>query len=222
MLINNFSKLPPYHPSTLVCSSPPALRESLYEQACEWVRALLCLFQVEICLELCERCHLRFQIIDLYPRGIWFQQCYLIVWQGTVVVPEVVMRTVRMSIRCRDPPPRDDLTVKIGVLVSGVTCNIEHVVEVAHYVHKFSASDTTFNINDLLSYSKLNDRFNLLPRVDEPVSAFKPVSGNTCDMPYLIGSERNTLKLQVIIIPLCPKLSLIDEPYNSTFCSVVY
>lgn len=37
IVINNFSNLPSYHPRTLVCSSPPTLRESLCEQNCEWV-----------------------------------------------------------------------------------------------------------------------------------------------------------------------------------------
>lgn len=37
IVINNFSGLPSYHPRTLVCTSPPTLRENLFEQTCEWV-----------------------------------------------------------------------------------------------------------------------------------------------------------------------------------------
>lgn len=148
------------------------------------------------------------QIIDLYPKGLCFQKCFLIVWQGTVTIPEVVIRTVRMSVTCRDPPANGSHLVKIGVLVSGMTCDVENVVEVAYCVRKFSKNDNTFNINDLLSYHKLNDRFNnLCPKFGEGVS----------EAPYLIGSDRDTLKLQIVLIPLCQKLSQIDEPYNSSF-----
>lgn len=146
-------------------------------------------------------------MIDLYPKGLCFQKCFLIVWQGTVTIPEVVIRTVRMSITCREPPLIGSYRVKIGVLVSGITCDVENVVEVAYYIRKFSKEDNTFNINDLLSYHKLNDRFNnLSPKCGECVS----------EAPYLIGSDRDTLKLQVVIIPLCPELSQIDESFNSS------
>lgn len=148
-----------------------------------------------------------FQIIDLYPKGLCFQKCFLIVWQGTVTIPEVVIRTVRMSVTCRDPPIIGSYLVKIGILVSGVTCDVENIVEVAYCVHKFSKDDKTFNIDDLLSYHKLNDRFNLCQKFGEDVS----------EAPYLIGSDRDTLKLQIVIIPLCQKLSQIEEPYNSSF-----
>lgn len=37
IIINNFSTLPSYNPRTLVCTSPPTLRESFFEQTCEWV-----------------------------------------------------------------------------------------------------------------------------------------------------------------------------------------
>lgn len=144
----------------------------------------------------------------MYPKGLCFQKCFLIVWQGTVSIPEVVIRTVRMSITCCNPPAQGSYTVKIGILVSGVTCDVENVVEVAYCVHKFSQDDNIFNINDLLSYHKLNDRFNnLCPRFGEGIS----------EAPYLIGAERDTLKLQIVIIPLCHKLSQIEEPYNSSF-----
>ncbi|XP_065210315.1 BTB/POZ domain-containing protein 17-like [Planococcus citri] len=183
IVINNFSGLPSYHPRTLVCTSPPTLRENLFEQTCEWV-------------------------IDLYPKGLCFQKCFLIVWQGTITIPEVVITTVRMSITCREPPAKGSYLVKIGVLVSGITSGVENVVEVAYYIRKFSKNDNTFNINDLLSYQKLNDRFNnLSPKCGDAIS----------EAPYLIGADRDTLKLQVVIIPLCSELSQIDESYNSSY-----
>lgn len=125
-----------------------------------------------------------------------------------------------MSITCREPPSKGSYLVKIGVLVSGITSNVENVVEVAYYIRKFSKNDNTFNINDLLSYQKLNDRFNnLSPKCGDGIS----------EAPYLIGADRDTLKMQVVIIPLCSELSQIDESYNSSYkywmyliCRVVY
>lgn len=147
------------------------------------------------------------KVIDLYPKGLCFQRGYLIVWQGTVTIPEHVRRTVRMSITCRDPPANDSYLVKIGVLVSGFVCDVESIVEVAYDVRKFSKEDNTFIINNLLSYDKLNDRYNNL----------KPKANETgLDAPYLIGKERDTLKLQVVIIPLCPLLSSVEERFNSS------
>lgn len=58
--------------------------------------------------------HLTLQVVDLYPKGVWFRKCFLIVWQGTVEVPESVLRTVRVSVTCKDPPKSgEDLRVKV-------------------------------------------------------------------------------------------------------------
>jgi hypothetical protein len=112
-----------------------------------------------------------------------------------------------MSITCREPPAYGSYLVKVGVLVSGLVCDIESVVDVAYDVRKFSKEDNTFVINNLLSYNKLNDRFNHL-------SSSK--AGENVDTPYLTGNDRDTLKLRVVIIPLCPLLSSIEERFNSS------
>lgn len=44
----------------------------------------------------------------MYPKGVWFKKYFLIVWQGTVEVPESVLRTVRLSITCKDPPSESE------------------------------------------------------------------------------------------------------------------
>lgn len=41
-------------------------------------------------------------MVDLYPKGVWFKKFYLIVWQGTVEVPEYVLPTVRLAVTCKD------------------------------------------------------------------------------------------------------------------------
>lgn len=41
-------------------------------------------------------------IVDVYPKGVWFKKFFLIVWQGTIEVPECVIPTVRISVTCKN------------------------------------------------------------------------------------------------------------------------
>ena len=51
----------------------------------------------------------------MFPKGVWFQRFYLIVWQGTIDVPEKVLRSVRISITAKDVS-EDYLKVKVMLL----------------------------------------------------------------------------------------------------------
>lgn len=55
-----------------------------------------------------------FQVIDVFPKGVWFQRFSLIVWQGTVDVPEQVLKTIRISITAKDVS-EDYLKVKVSL-----------------------------------------------------------------------------------------------------------
>lgn len=59
--IENFWSLPSYHISTFVFSSHLSAAEHESHKISEWV-------------------------LDLYPKGVHFKRCYLIVWQGEQVV----------------------------------------------------------------------------------------------------------------------------------------
>ncbi|VVD05244.1 unnamed protein product [Leptidea sinapis] len=73
--------------------------------------------------------------VDLYPKG----------------VPEVVLRTVRISITCQNGPEvnadvysklalqEPDIRVKIGILVWGVQNGVEHIANIVERVHRFNA-----------------------------------------------------------------------------------
>jgi len=63
-------------------------------------------------------------------------------------IPEVVLRTVRLSITCKDPPESVSLRVKIGVLIRGMTDGVEHVAVVKERIHHFDHQNT---VNILLS-----------------------------------------------------------------------
>ncbi|KAG0710387.1 BTB/POZ domain-containing protein 17 [Chionoecetes opilio] len=74
--VDDLPGLPAYHTRTLVFSTPASASELDCDTQLEW-------------------------IVELYPKGVWFRKFYLIVWQGTVEVPEAVLRTVRLQSRQR-------------------------------------------------------------------------------------------------------------------------
>lgn len=164
LTVENFPLLPAYHTRTLVFSSRSSLAEHAGDHACEWV-------------------------VDVYPKGVWFRKFYLIVWQGTVEIPESVLRTVRLSIMCRDPPPAGHTRVKVGILIHGVQDGVEHIRTVIERNHHFGETDKVLNFDDLLSFDELNN----------PPGG--TASGGT-NSPYLVGHNRDILKLHIVIAPL--------------------
>ncbi|KAG8233131.1 hypothetical protein J437_LFUL010361 [Ladona fulva] len=216
LVVEHFSLLPAYHSRTLVFSGPTSCAEhacssshhhspgssrhhlgnggsnagpysataSSSDRHCEWV-------------------------VDLYPKGVWFQRCQLIVWQGTVEVPEAVLRTVRLSLTCRHPWP---VRVQVGVLVwatsppAGGNGGVEHIARVLRKIHRFGGEDRVLNFDELLSFDELNgpevimnDNGNL-----RCCSSSTMYQGSSS---YLVGKERDTLKVHIVIAPLseiCP------------------
>jgi hypothetical protein len=162
--VENFLLLPAYHTRTLVFSSRSSLAEHAGDHACEWV-------------------------VDVYPKGVWFRKFYLIVWQGTVEIPESVLRTVRLSVMCRDPPPVGHTRVKVGILIYGVQDGVEHIRTVIERNHHFGETDNVLNFDDLLSFDELNNS----PGGTSPRGTSSP---------YLVGHNRDILKLRIVIAPL--------------------
>lgn len=145
--VENYHCLPCYHTRTFIFSTRPSMAEGAHAQApeklTEWT-------------------------VDLYPKGVWFRKSLLIVWAGTYDVPEVVLRTVRISITCQNCPEyvvnqydeaeetEPDVRVKIGILVWGVQKGVEHVSSVVERVHRFSAQNRVLNIDGALDFDELN------------------------------------------------------------------
>lgn len=172
LCVDNFQQLPPYHARTLFFSSRAAAAENSVTRSCEWV-------------------------VDLYPKGVWFKKCYLIVWQGTVEVPEQVLRTVRLSVSCRDP---QSVRARVGVLVRGQLDGIEHVAAVVQRCHRFSDKEPVLNFDDLLPFSELNTG---------------PTGMQQQPSVFLVGVNRDILKVHIVIAPLSDDCCLSPPPLFS-------
>lgn len=175
LCIDHFCQFPSYHTRTLVFSSYTSLAEHCGDKTCEWV-------------------------IDMFPKGVWFQRFSLIVWQGTVDVPEKILKTIRISITAKDVT-EEYLKVKVGVLMVAITDGIEHVSAVIVKNHHFNCLEQVLNLDDIIPFDDLN--VNLLEG-----EAYKPPSN------YLVGPTRDTLKVHIIIVPLSAESS-VDPEVNS-------
>jgi len=126
-------------------------------------------------------------MLDIYPKGVWFQKCFKIFTSGTMQeVPERVLRTVRASVSTKNE--FEEKRVKIGVLVVGEQDSFTHIrkVRTANYI--FSENDQIVNFDDLLSFDEINDQ---------------KVKSN-----FLSGVNRDSLKIHVTITPLHKNSSL--------------
>jgi len=160
--VDYFPQLPVYHSRSLVFSSHSSTADHCGENLLEWV-------------------------VDLYPKGVWFQKCFKIFTSGTMKeVPERVLRTVRASVSTKNE--FDEKRVKIGVLVVGEQDGFNHIrhVRTANYI--FSENDQIVNFDDLLSFDELNDQ---------------KVRSN-----FLSGINRESLAIHVTITPLDKESSL--------------
>lgn len=159
LCIENFHSLPSYHTSSFVFSSHMSASDFESDKVSDWV-------------------------VDLYPKGVWFKKCLLIVWQGTLEVPEEILSTVRLSLTCRQMA-LGNTRVKVAVLIYGVQGGVEHVMEVKEKFYQFDRDDRVLNIDDLIPFHELN-----------------PGPLKQKDSPYLIGPNRDQLKLNIVITGL--------------------
>lgn len=168
LTVENFHNLPSYYTRTFVFSSHSHLAEWTSDKSSEW-------------------------IVDLYPKGVWFKKFFLIVWQGTVEMPEHVIRSVRLSLTCKEPSTssNSDLRVKIGILIYGLQDEVEHVATVKEIVHRFNKNERILNLDNIIPFEELN------PRHD-------PLTSETTISKYLVGPNRDILKLHVVISPINP------------------
>ncbi|CAH2040154.1 unnamed protein product, partial [Iphiclides podalirius] len=191
LAVDSFHSLPCYHVRTFIFSTRPSAADGGQpERPTEWT-------------------------VDLYPKGVWFRKSMLIAWSGTYDVPEVVLRTVRISITCQSVAagepyrPEPDVRVKIGILVWGIQKGVEHVSSVVERVHRFSAQNRVLNIDNALDFDELNTP--LYTPSQPPSSNYKGPGGrcpkcvDSCvypEPPHLLGTNRDQLRIQVVIVPL--------------------
>lgn len=105
-------------------------------------------------------------------------------------MPEHVIRSVRLSLTCKEPPIEadNDMRVKIGVLIYGLQDGVEHIARVTEVIHRFNKTDRVLNLDDLLPFEELNPQ-------QSARSLVNPVS------PYLVGPNKDMLKLHIVISP---------------------
>ncbi|CAO1393264.1 unnamed protein product [Diamesa hyperborea] len=136
--------------------------------------------------------------IDLYPRGIQYKKAQLInvynhpilyPGQAKYEIPETVLRSVRLKINCRAMLAYESIRFKIGVLICAIQNNITHIKTSFEKICYFSDETRVLNFDNIIAYDEL-------------------ISHNSL---YLIGSERDTLRLYVTIIPLHQDLTQ-DSP----------
>ncbi|XP_034235411.1 BTB/POZ domain-containing protein 17 [Thrips palmi] len=180
--VENYLHLPPYQLRSHVFSSHTALADHKGHRTCEWA-------------------------VDIYPKGVWFQKFYSIVWQGMEEVPEVVLRTVRVSITCKEPPPEGDMRVKVGILVHGMRNDVEHIMQTVVCIHRFDNDNKVLNLDDVVSFDKLNRDLasgDFSPNHPSTSKSFTQ-TGNCHSQhpsPYLVGPNRDVLKIHVVIAPM--------------------
>lgn len=160
LLVDNIHSLPSYYTCTFVFSTHLSSAEYDSEKVVEWVA-------------------------DFYPKGVWFQKCSLIVWQGTLEVPEEILRTVRLSLTCRELI-KENMRVHVAVLIYGKENNTEYVTDVVERVHHFNSQNRVLNIDDLIPFEQLNPSCSM--------------DGNEYSR-YIIGPKRNQVRLNIIITP---------------------
>jgi len=156
LCVDYFHQLPVYHCRSLHFSSHESTADHRGDAQVDWM-------------------------VDLYPKGVWFQKCFKIFTSGTMKeVPERVLRTVRASVSTKNE--FSDKRVKIGVLVLGEQDGFSHIrhVRTANYI--FSENDQIVNFDNLLSFDELNDQ---------------KVKSH-----FLSGVSRDSLKIHVTITPL--------------------
>lgn len=180
LLIENVSSLPIYHTSTFVFSSHMSIAECESDKIYEWT-------------------------VDLYPKGVWFKKCFLIVWQGTLEVPEKIMRTIRLSLTFRGDIGQDEnMKVRVGMLLYGKQDGAEYIMRVIERYHHFTAQDRVLNIDNFIPYDELNP--------PATVDKTKQIS------PYLIGPNSDQIKINIVITPRGPDYDYpqlnSDDPYT--------
>ncbi|XP_041968036.1 BTB/POZ domain-containing protein 17 [Aricia agestis] len=185
LAVDHFHSLPCYHTRTFIFSTRPSIIDVASEKMTEWT-------------------------VDLYPKGVWFKKSMMIIWTGTYDIPEVVLRTVRVSITCNMDAKSDDnddtdVRVKIGILVWGVQNGVEHVSAVLERVHWFSKHNRVLNIDGALDFDELNTPLyspansNLAPPKKCPKCT---EDCEPAEPKHLLGPNRDHLRIQVVILPL--------------------
>lgn len=134
--------------------------------------------------------------IEMYLKGMCFGKAMLMSWRGSIELPEVIIKTVRATIKLKLRP--EDIGkvarhVRVAILVYAVQNKIVHVVTVVQKVVLFNTNQNLITIDDLMVYDAVNQ-----PTINEDL-----IHINDTNVSYFM-SDRIPLKFHVIITPVIP------------------
>lgn len=124
--------------------------------------------------------------VDVYPKGVWFKKCSLILWQGQIEVPEEIIRTVRVSVACQKMS-QDDVKVRVSLLLYARQGTIEHIMGIIQRDHYFNEHNRVLNIDNIIPFEELNPPAYTQDEIDNK---------------YLTGTFFDQLKINLVITPL--------------------
>lgn len=129
-----------------------------------------------------------------------FGKAMLMYWRGSIEVPEVIIKTVRATIKMKLRGGEHDLVtrrhVRIAILVYAVQNKILHVVTVVQKVVLFDKNQKVITIDDLMVFDAVN----------QPTTNENKIHINDTNVSYFM-SDRTPLKFHVIITPIIPGLT---------------
>ena len=161
LLIENVKSLVSYQNRTFVFSSHISCSEKEKDKIVEWA-------------------------VDVYPKGVWFKKCSLILWQGQIEVPEEIIPTVRVSVACQNMQ-EDEVKVQVSLLLYARRGSIEHIVGIIQRDHYFDEHNRVLNIDNVIPFEELN-----------PPAYVNGEANNK----YLTGTFFDQLKINLVITPL--------------------
>lgn len=135
----------------------------------------------------------------MYLKGICFDKAFLMAWHDCVELPEVIIKTVRATIKLKlrqDEAGKVSRHVRVAILVYAVQNKIAHVVTVVQKVVLFDSNQNLITIDDLMVYDAVNQQ-----TANEDL-----IYINDTNVSYFM-SDRAPLKFHVIITPIIPGLT---------------
>lgn len=133
----------------------------------------------------------------MYLNGICFGKALLMSWREDIELPEVIIKTVRATIRLntkKEEKEKVSRLVRVAILVYALQNKISHVVSVIQKIALFNNNQNLLTIDDFMVYDAVN----------QPTSDKHSVHINDTNVSYLM---HESLKFHVIITPIVPGLT---------------
>lgn len=126
-------------------------------------------------------------VIDLHPKGVFFDKAKLIFLRSRCVsVPSWSRDTVRIAVSAARPQS-SKILFNVGILVTGRQDGLEFVHHVCTRRRYFEDDERVLQIEDLIPFNDLN-----IPASQSG----KQISS------LLVGGDRNTFRIQIVITPI--------------------